>query len=167
MRARRVLILLTGHLIVDETGRHSPVAANSNSDLQGWHGQLSDMAVCISIKWPPRSRIHSFSTFYSSCILATRVCPRLDPLRLHTGLGLARTPAILYDRGCRLHILRCLLRTQVCDDACISSCDPVQVFTFPDGINSASGRLQMSLHSVGIRRPGMAPVPINYLTILQ
>lgn len=58
-------------------------------------------------KWPPRSRIHSFSTFYSSCFLATRVCPRLDPLRLHTGLGLARTPAILYDPGCRLHILRC------------------------------------------------------------
>ena len=54
-----------------------------------------------------RSRIHSFSTFYSSCFLATRVCPRLDPLRLHTGLGLARTPAILYDPGCRLHILRC------------------------------------------------------------
>ena len=99
-------------------------------------------------KWPPRSRIHSFSTFYSSCFLATRVCPRLDPLRLHTGLGLARTPAILYDPACRLHILR--LRTQVCDDARISSCDPVQVFTFPDGITSASGRVQMSLHSVGI-----------------
>jgi hypothetical protein len=102
-------------------------------------------------KWPPRlarSRIHSFSTFYSSCFLATRVCPRLDPLRLHTGLGLARTPAILYDPGCRLHILR--LRTQVCDDARISSCDPVQVFTFPDGITSASGRVQMSLHPVGI-----------------
>ena len=166
MRARRVCILLTCHIIVDETGRHSPVAANSNSDLQGWHGQLSDMAVCISIKWPPRSRIHSFSTFYSSCFFVTRVCPRLDPLRLHTGLGLARTPAILYDPACRLHILH--LRTQVCDDACISSCDPVQVFTFPDGITSASGRVQMLLHSVGIHMgPGIAPVPINYLTILQ
>jgi len=51
---------------------------------------------------------------------------------------------------------------------CISSCDPVQVFTFLDGITSASGRLQMSLDSVGIHLgPGIAPVPINYFENLH
>lgn len=107
-------------------------------------------------KWPPRSRIHSFSTFYSSCFLAARVCPRLDSLRLHTGLDLARTPAILSWSG--LQTAHPPLRTQVCDDACISSCDPVQVFTFPDGDTSASGRVQMSLHSVGLHHgPRVSP----------
>lgn len=44
----------------------------------------------------------------------------------------------------------------------------MQVFTFPDGDTGASGRVQMSLHSVGIHMGlGIAPVPINYLTILQ
>jgi hypothetical protein len=61
----------------------------------------------VSRLWLPKSRIHSFSVVHSSCFFVTRVCPRLDPLRLHTCLGLARTPAILYDPGCRLHILRC------------------------------------------------------------
>ena len=116
--------------------------------LQGWHGQLSDMAVCISINGHPdhestasRLSIRAASS-QPGCAHASTLCGSTLAWTLQ---GLLQS---FHDPGCRLHILR--LRTQVCDDACISSCDPVQVFTFPDGDTSASGRVQMSLHSVGI-----------------
>ena len=101
---------------------------------------------------------------HSSCFLTTRVRLRLDPLRLHTCLGLARTPAILYDPGCRLHILRCEPRSAMHVSAvvirCKSSLSRTASPTHQDACRFYST-------TAGILGPGTAPVPIKYFQVLQ
>ena len=166
MRARRVLILLTCHIIVDEIGRHSPVAANSNRELQGWHGQLSDMAVCISINGLPdhestasRLSIRAASS-QPGCAHASTLCGSTLAWTLQ---GLLQS---FHDPGCRLHILRCEPRCAMMHvSAVVIRCKSSLSRTVtPAHQDACRCRYILSVYTMG---PGIAPVPINYLTILQ
>ena len=75
--------------------------------LQGWHGQLSDMAVCISINGLPdhestasRLSIRAASS-QPGCAHASTLCGSTLAWALQ---GLLQS---FHDPGCRLHILRC------------------------------------------------------------
>ena len=89
-----VSLLLTGRVIVHKIGWHSPRTGELKDRYRAGMDGLAIWRYVFQLS-TPRSRIHSFATVHSSCFLVTRVCPRLDPLRLHTCLGLASVQGLL------------------------------------------------------------------------